>query len=225
MRQGGVLSGSSPTMPERLWRGVLPSGCGDVQPCAGAVTIGTAPYRYAMHSFTNNGPETCVTVALNVPCTNAASGLVASAYLGDFNPAALCANLLGGSGQDVVNGSGGFSFRAPAGQRFTVVVNEHNFEGPFEGCGSYSLELYGLPCPQAAPTLHIANDAGPDKVRLHWSTAYPGFDLQGKPTLGGNGVLSVFTNMNATPVVIDGHYTVTNRHAGKGNGFFRLRKP
>lgn len=221
----GEINGSSPTMAERLLRVLPPSGCGDVQPCAGAVTLGTPPYRYGTHSFTNNGPETCVTVALNVPCTNSGSGLVASAYLGDFNPAALCANLLGGSGQDAVNGSGGFSFRVPAGQRFTVVVNEHNNPDPFTGCGNYSLELYGLPCPQAAPTLHIANDAGPDAVRLHWSTAYPGFDLQGKPNLGGNGVLSVFTNMNAAPVVIDGHYSVTNQHDAKGNGFFRLRKP
>jgi autotransporter-associated beta strand protein len=220
----GVLNHSSPTMAERLWRVLPPSGCGDVQPCAGAVTFGTPPYRYGTHSFTNNGPETCVTVALNVPCTNAGSGLVGSAYLGDFNPAALCANLLGGSGQDAVNGSGGFSFRVPAGQRFTVVVNEHNFLGPFEGCGNYSLELYGLPCPQAAPALHIASDAGPDNVRLHWSTAYPGFQLQGTPNLGGV-ALFAFTNVANAPVVIDGQYSVTNKHDMKGNGFFRLRKP
>ncbi len=221
----GTINDASPTMAERLWRVLPPSSCGDVQPCAGAVTFGTPPYRYATHNFTNNGPETCVTVALNVPCTNSGSGLVASAYLGDFNPAALCANLLGGSGLDAVNGSGGFSFRVPAGQRFTVVVNEHNNPDPFSGCGNYSLELYGLPCPQTAPTLHIANDASPDKVRLHWSTAYPGFQLQGKPSLGGNGVLSVFTNVATTPVVVNGHYSVTNQHRQTNNGFFRLRKP
>ncbi len=34
-----------------------------------------------------------------------------------------------------------------------------------------------------------------------------------------------FTIMNVTPVVIGGHYSVTNKHDAKGNGFFRLRKP
>lgn len=219
----GEINGSSPTMAERLLRVLPPSGCGDVQPCAGAVTLGTPPYHYGTHSFTNNGPETCVTVALNVPCTNVGSGLVGSAYLGDFNPGDLCANLIGGSGLDAVNGTGGFSFRVAAGARFTVVVNEHNNPDPFSGCGSYSLELYGLPCREAQPRLHIANDAGPDAVRLHWSTAYPGFDLQRTRSLTGLGAFA-FTNITTAPVVIDGHYSVTNSHGGT-NGFYRLRKP
>ncbi len=91
-----------------------------------------------------NLDATCVTVTLNVPCANDGSGLVASAYLGDFNPTALCESLIGRSGLDAVNGTGGFSFRVPAGGQFTVVVNEHNFEGPFQGCGNYSLELRPL---------------------------------------------------------------------------------
>lgn len=94
----------------------------------------------------------------------------------------------------------------------------------FQGCDTYSLKVYGLPCAEGQPTLHIANDAGPDAVRLHWSTAYPGFDLQGRPSIGGL-IIGGFTNVNASPVVIDGHYSVTNKHDGKGNGFFRLRKP
>jgi hypothetical protein len=31
--------------------------------------------------------------------------------------------------------------------------------------------------------------------------------------------------MNTAPLVIDGHYSVTNKHDMEGNGFFRLRKP
>ena len=159
-----------------------------------------------------------------VPDDATNSLLMASAYLGDFNPTDLCANFLGYSGTDAENGSIGFSFRVPAGQRFTVVVNGLSIDGAFGGCQNYSLQLYGLPCPQEQPRLQIASDAGPDRVRLHWSTAYPGFDLQGRPSLGGL-VIGGFTNVNASPVVIDGHYSVTNKHDGKGNGFFRLRKP
>ncbi len=220
----GTLNDDGPTMPEYLLGG-YPSGCGDAPDCLGTGSTWNPPYRYGTHSFTNNGPDACVAVMLTSPCGEPGSGLFASAYLGDFNPGALCANLLGHSGHTVSEASGGFSFRVPAGERFTVVVNEHNTYDPFNGCDVYSLQLFGLPCPQERPTLHIAKDAGPDHVRLHWSTAYPGFELQGKPSLGGNGVLSVFTNIAVAPVVIDGHYSVTNQHDGKGNGFFRLRKP
>lgn len=221
----GTLDQSSPTLEQRLWRILPPTGCGDAQPCSGAIVGNHAPYRYRTHAFTNAGPDTCVTVALNTPCPASSNVLVGAAYLGDFNPSDVCANLVGAGDDSGAAGFSGFSFPVPAGERFTVVINEQNLQAPFSGCGNYSLQLYGLPCPQEQPRLHIANDAGPDAVRLHWSTAYPGFDLQGKPNLGGNGVLSVFTNMNAAPVVIDGHYSVTNQHDAKGNGFFRLRKP
>lgn len=221
----GTLDQSSPTLDQRLWRIFPPTGCGDAQPCSGAIVGDNAPYRYQTHSFTNTGPDACVTVALTTPCQASSNVLVGAAYLGDFDPADVCANLIGAGADSGAAGFSGFSFAVPAGEHFTVVINKQNLQAPFSGCGSYSLELYGLPCPQEQPRLHIANDAGPDNVRLRWSTAYPGFDLQGRPSLGGNGVLSVFTNMNATPVVIDGHYTITNKHDAKGNGFFRLRKP
>jgi len=211
------------TMPERLLGG-YPTGCGDAPHCPGTTSIWHDPYRYTTHTFTNTGPDACVTVMLTVPCAEPNRGLTGSAYLGDFDPANLCANLLGHSGDDVEQGSGGFSFRVPAGERFTVVANEQNIYEAFQGCDTYALQLYGLPCPQEQPRLHIANDAGPDKVRLHWSTAYPGFELQGRPSLDGL-VIGGFTNVNAAPVVIDGHYSVTNKHDAKGNGFFRLRKP
>lgn len=218
----GTLDHSSPSMDQRLRRILPPTGCGDVQPCNGAVPGGHPPYRYRTHTFTNTGPDTCVTVALSTPCDAFTNILVGAAYLGDFNPGSLCANLIGASDDDYVAGFNGFSFPVPAGGRFTVVVNEQNYDGPFSGCGSHSLELYGLPCPQEQPRLHITNDAGPDHVRLHWSTAYPGFDLQGKSSLGGNGALSVFTNVATTPVVVNGHYSVTNEHSRTNNGFFRL---
>ncbi len=223
-RLTGSFSESTPTMPKRLTGTVVASGCGNINHCPGT-TSETGPFRYNTHSFTNDGPETCVTVLATLPCNGWTEALFFSAHLGDVNPADLCGNYLGDMGQGIhmYYGEGSaFSFPVPAGARFTVLVTERT---PQEGCGSYGLELFGLPCPQEQPRLHIANDAGPDHVRLHWSTAYPGFELQGKPGLGGNGVLSVFTNVFTPPVVVGGNYSVTNKHDGKGNGFFRLRKP
>jgi len=210
-------------MPERLLSG-YPTGCGDAPHCPTISSVWHDPYRYTTHTFTNTGPDACVTVMLTVPCAEPNRGLTGSAYLGDFDPANLCANLLGVSGDKVEQGSGGFSFHVPAGERFTVVVNERNTYEDFQGCDIYSLQLYGLPCPEEQPRLHIANDAGPDKVRLHWSTAYPGFELQGKTSLGGPGIVSkAYTNVTTAPTVHGGHYSVTNSASGP-SGFFRLRK-
>ena len=222
-RLTGSFSDASPTTPERLSSTVQPSGCGNINPCPGT-TADTGPYRYNTHSFTNSGPDTCVTVLAFVPCGAWSNALFFSAFLGDFNPASLCANYLGDLGQGVHSyyGEGSaFSFRVAAGERFTVVVTERIHMG---ACGTYSLELFGLPCSQERPTLHIANDAAPDNVRLHWSTAYPGFQLQGKPSLGGPGIVSpAYTNVTTAPAVHGGHYSVTNSAEGR-SGFFRLRK-
>lgn len=222
-RVDGSFTASTPTMPKRLTATVVASGCGNINHCPGT-TSESGPFRYNTHSFTNNGPETCVTVLATLPCSDWSKALYFSAHLGDLHPDDLCGNYLGDIGQGIHSyyGEGSaFSFPVPAGARFTVLVAERS---PQEGCETYALELFGLPCPQEQPTLHIANDAGPDNVRLHWSTAYPGFDLQGRPSIGGL-IIGGFTNVNAAPVVIDGHYSVTNKHDGKGNGFFRLRKP
>lgn len=219
----GTINGASPTMPRFLNGSAYETGCGNMDPCPGPNVYGTAPFRFATHAFTNSGPDACVTAVLNVPCTNEGSGLRLTAYLGGFNPDELCKNFIGYAGFSARGDLRSCSFRVPAGQRFTVVINEENEDGPLQGCGSYSLELYGLPCPQEQPRLQFANDAGPDALRLHWSTAYPGFQLQGKPTMGGPAL--PFTNVTAAPTVVGGHYSVTNMHSRTNHGFFRLRKP
>ena len=86
---------------------------------------------------------------------------------------------------------------------------------------SYQVQLHGLPCP--TPALHIANTAKPDEVRLHWSTAYPQFDLQSSPDLNGAAPYP-FENVATPPVVVDGDYSVTNRTTTP-KAFYRLRKP
>ncbi|MBL9169111.1 MAG: autotransporter-associated beta strand repeat-containing protein [Verrucomicrobiales bacterium] len=221
-----ALAGSldnSRVLHERILGG-YPSGCGDTPFCSGTTSLWHPPFRYTAHRFTNDGPDACVAVLLSVPCTDAARALQGTAYLGEFDPAAPCANLVGSSGDSIAAGSGGFSFQVPAGEHFTVVINEKNTYKDFEGCDTYTLELFGLPCPDQRPVLHIANDAGPEQVRLHWSTAYPGFNLQRRAEFGGL-VIGGFTNLTTAPVVVDGEYNVTNRQAGTDAGFFRLRKP
>jgi len=216
----GTLTGSSPTMDVRLSRNGITSGCGNDKDCPG--TLGGAnPIRYAIHEFTNSGPASCVTVMLNVPCAASTSHLQAAAYLTSFNPSDLCANYLGDSGTSIAGGSVGYSFQVAAGAKFIVVVNEINQSGTNQGCGNYTLDLYGLPCPP--PTLHIARDAGPDRVRLFWSTAYPGFRLQRSATLNGTPPLP-FVNVPGVPFVIDGDYNLTNS-ATANDDYFRLRKP
>ena len=218
----GTLTPVSPTLPERIFRTSGASGCGHSKPCPGGTTTSSVPpYRYNTHAFTNTGPDTCVTVVLNVPCTSSTSGLLSAAYLNQFLPPDLCANYLGDSGTSIEGGSGGYSFRVAAGERFEVMVHELNPSAVNQGCGNYTLQLYGLPCPP--PVLHIAHDAGPDQVRLFWSTAYPEFQLQVAPNVDGLPPFP-FSSVPTIPTVLGGHYHVTNG-ATANDDYFRLRKP
>ena len=87
-------------------------------------------------------------------------------------------------------------------------------------CPSYTLELFGLPCPP--PTLHIAKDSAPSKVLLQWSTAHPGFRLETTNALSGPAPIG-FTGVATVPVVISGKYTITNTPVPPKQ-FFRLAR-
>jgi len=65
------------------------------------VPISVPPFRYNTHRFTNDGPDTCVTVVLTVPCTGDTNELESAAYLNSFNPLDLCENYLGDAGSSV----------------------------------------------------------------------------------------------------------------------------
>jgi hypothetical protein len=94
----------------------------------------------------------------------------AAAYLGVFDPDNPCLNYLGDGGGD---GTAAFSFSVPASSNVVIVVT---LWAPGIGCDAYTLELFGLPCPP--PALVISPEAAPQKVRVHWSTAYPDFTAQ-----------------------------------------------
>ena len=208
---GSIRSGS-PTLTDRLIRDGRPSLCGDAKTCPGEANVAGA-YRYVTHTFTNNGPATCVTVVMRNSCTNAS--LFASAYYSPFNPADLCANYLADVG--VSGALSTMSFPVYANGVFTIVVNEVT---PGGGCGNYNFEVHGLPCPP--PVLHIA-PATPGKVRLYWNYAGgEGYALQSTTNLL-NGGATIFTNVPGTPALIGNTFNVTNATGGQRQ-FYRLVK-
>jgi len=212
----GRFTADMPSTLTRLVRNGVPSGCGSPKACP-SVTPGARLF-YRVHLITNNGPETCVTAVLADLCRASNLRLHAAAYLGSYDPANPCANYLGDTGTELTGGSTGFSFAAPENAVIALVVSS-----PVTSTAcpiSYGVQLHGLPCPP--PTLHIAKTGNPDEVRLHWSTAYPGFDLQRTPHLNGAGPYP-FENVTAPPVVVNGDYSVTNSAAAQ-RSFYRLRK-
>jgi len=56
------------------------------------------------------------------------------------------------------------------------------------------------------------------RVRVHWSTGYPGWNAQQAGHVSGT-----FGNMPQAPSVVGGRYAVTNLNA-QGSQFFRLEK-
>ncbi len=213
----GRFSADMPSTTTRLVRNGLASGCGSAKVCP-SVTSGLRLF-YRVHLVTNNGPATCVSAVLNDLCRASNLRLHAAAYLGTYNPTDPCANYLGDTGSELAAGSASFSFAAPENAVIAIVVSS---PVATSSClVSYQMQFYGLPCPP--PALRIARTANPDEVRLHWSTAYPGFDLQRTPSLNGIAPFP-FVNVPVAPVVVEGDYTVTNSSSGT-DAYFRLRKP
>lgn len=166
---------------------------------------------YLTHSFTNSTTnEVCVTAQLRFSCVGVSNALGAVAYLGTNDYHDPCVNYLGDTG---VDGTQAFQFRVPAGSNFIVLVSARATNVV---CPEYTLELFGLPCPN--PTLGITKDTPPDRVRVHWTTATPGWNLQHKTRIP-----DAFANWPETPAIIGGRYVVTNR-LGMTNEFYRLAK-
>lgn len=213
----GRFNADMPSTLTRLVRNGIPSGCGSAKICPSVIPGPRLFYR--VHLVTNSGPAACVSVVLNDLCRASNLRLHAAAYLGSYDPADPCANYLGDTGSELIAGSTSFSFAAPQDAVIAIVVSSAvtTTTCPL----SYSVQLHGLPCPP--PTLHISKTANPDEVRLHWSTAYPDFDLQRAPNLNGAAPYP-FVNVPFTPSVVGGDYSVTNSTTGN-DAYYRLRKP
>jgi hypothetical protein len=134
-----------------------------------------------------------------------------AAYLGDFNPNDPSAGYLGDIGE------GGppypaFSFQVPAMTNFTLVVMQ---QATNLVCEDYTIELFGLPCP--LPTLVVESDSVSNRLRVDWSTAYPGWIAQSASQLNGT-----FSNAPQAPAIVNGRYAITNI-AATTNQFYRLK--
>jgi len=212
----GQFTTNTPAAPQPLYFVGAPSICYPPKACPG-VDPGTnlPPIRYRSHSLANSTTnEVCITAQLKFDCPRAqTNALGVAAYLGSFDPNQPCAGYLGDSGQGEPPYPP-FSFRVPPGSNFVVVVSARSTNLV---CDNYSLELFGLPCP--SPTLAIAHEAAPSKVRVHWSTAYPGWTAQQE-----NKTKGTFSDLTQVPVIVAGKYALTNMTATTSNRFYRLKK-
>src|SRR5436190_2377957 len=139
------ITTGDPKQLGRLNPGGVPSSCGNPNGCN---TI-SGMYHYNDYPFVNDtGAERCVTATLSSQCT-AENAIFAAAYAGSFDPANICANLIGDSGI-VTDGSNlSFSFNVAAGATFDVVVSETTANA---GCQFFKLDIFGLCQPTPSPT-------------------------------------------------------------------------
>ncbi len=192
----------------QISRNSVVASCGSPKNFPGS-TGGIFPYD--VYEFTNtSASDACVTVLLTASCD-----VQVVVYLNAFNPLDITTNYLGDSGASTASGSQSCSVIVPAGAKFLVTVNGIT---TLAGCGSYTLQLSGLPCPP--PTLNI--QAVPaDKTRLFWSTSAGGYLLESESNL----VANAFVTVTNEPIVSGGSYSVTNSAVSPTNRFYRLRKP
>jgi len=185
------------------------SSCGSLKPCP---ATGVGSYPAENFTFLNGPADACITVIASHQ--NPSGSLVAAAYLGSFNPAGdKCINYLadGGYYVNVSHPSQAFSFNVPANAVFVInVVTDI-------GGMPYTLSVSGGNC---RPVLNIAQ-AGPSNVELDWTTAAPGYRLEGTNQLNGVPWVPI---PPYPPVVVGGKFTVTNAVANT-NFFYRLHKP
>src|ERR1039458_3008241 len=211
----GQFTTNTPTTSQPLYFVGAPSICYPSKAYPGLdPTLNLPPFSYLTHGFTNSTTNgLCLTAQLQFDCPAApTNALGVAAYLGGFNTNAPSAGYLGDIGQGGPPYPG-FSFQVPAGSNFVLVVMARATNLV---CNNYSLKLFGLPCPP--PTLAIQPETTPAKVRVNWSTAYPGFTAQQAGKLGGT-----FVNAAQTPVILNSRYALTTLPA-LTNQFYRLKK-
>jgi N-acetylneuraminic acid mutarotase len=148
----GAIDVSDPTQTDRLFRSGNPGACDTLNICPGPFGDGQQ-HHYDSYTFSNMlGVTQCVTVDIDTACTGT-NAIFATAYLGSFDPADICANYLADEG-DSPNPTQPFSFDLPAGQTVVLVVAEVNANA---GCSGYSMTVNGLctpvtPSPTPTPT-------------------------------------------------------------------------
>jgi autotransporter-associated beta strand protein len=210
------LTNAVHTMMTSFYGSDYPSVCG----LPGTCRLDTDPSPptdryYRVHAFTNDGPETCVTVVMRRPGPTAQNrALQCFAFLDHFDPAQPCATYLADSASTTADQLPSFSFSVPAGARFEVAVLQGLY-GQATGRSDYELAVYGIGCPP--PNVAVARGAMPGTLKLSWPTTYPGWRLeQGGETPG-------FVGMHQSPQMLQGRYEVT-QPVVPGCALFRLAR-
>jgi hypothetical protein len=131
----GSITNTDLTQTDRLFRDGWAASCSQPKSFPGTTTAGTI--HYDAYSFSNTtGVPACFAVDASAPAC-IGNYIFVSAYLGVFNPSNLSANYLADLGSSP-SPSGSFSFHVPAGQAYTLVVNEVNAGA---SCPAYSLNI------------------------------------------------------------------------------------
>jgi subtilase family serine protease len=182
----GGLTAGSPNQTGRLQRLYTVSTCNAPKTCPGNLTTSGA-YHYQAYSFTNTTSNPlCITVTINTPCQGqSTTGLITTAYLGNYIPNNLCLGYLADQG-GMLTTSGTYSFNVPANTNFTVVVNDVTVGAI---CSSFTLDVAGLPC----------NTDGGGACAVAGPTA----NFSGSPTSGTAPLSVTFTDTSSG--------TITNR--------------
>lgn len=214
----GTLDATSATTGSVLNQQSEPSSAIPGKACPGVTSNPNLPsVPYLRHPFRNDtDTEALVTAVLTQTdaCSTNSRTLGAAAYLGQFNPAGACDSYLGDAGAVLGGYYRPFSFRVPARSNFEVVVTA--LEGlPAGACASYTLELFGLAC---EPPRLALSPAAENTMRVEWSTAYPGWQLESTPAFAGEN--GGFTPVTGTPALRNGKFSLTV--PVQGNRFFRL---
>ena len=151
----------------RITPGGVPSSCGAPNPCN--VTPGM--FHFREYPFTNNtGGERCVTVELSSQCTGV-NAIFAAAYADSFDPANICTNLIGDSGNVTTGSNLLFSFNVPSGGNFVVVVNETTENA---GCQAFKLDVFICePTPSPTPTATATSTPKPTPTPTPTPTPSP----------------------------------------------------
>ncbi|HET9496591.1 MAG TPA: S-layer homology domain-containing protein, partial [Chloroflexia bacterium] len=142
----GAINGTEPQQTGRLFRDDPGTTCEVPTTCE---PFDTVQRYYDSYTFVNeSGATACVFIYLENRC-GLDTSLQSAAYLGTFNPANLCANILGDIGETPNNTFGKqYSVSVPAGATLVVTVNE---SGTLL-CPEYRLVVAGDYCGGSTPT-------------------------------------------------------------------------
>ena len=175
------------------------------------LTLNRASF-YDAFTFTNAGPDTCVTASLSTACGTNENALYSAAFLGQFNPTNPCPNRIGFMGP-LPDPDGSYAFLIASNAVFTVIVSSVNTG--FTGCSNYVLSVDGFECPV---TLGFGRSS--TGFVIDWPTHAAGFVAECTTNLATTN-WTVLTN---EPSSADGKLVITN-NINVPRAFYRLRRP